>query len=199
LRQNVAVATSRISTEDPDLSPVLGELGDETAAKLSGELSSADARLTALVETLNERGGNGFASQGVVLESELSGQTMIRVLLEDAKGSVGFSAELRPKNFYGDEDHPWQPGRPPMVMETDGWDVGGEVTVRFKTRVQGRPYTIQEQVLELSDERYETAEEAVAAFAALCTRIEQLALSREPTLGGWKPEIPESVGGPPVA
>ena len=54
-------------------------------------------------------------------------------------------------------------------------------------------------MLELADERYETAEEAVAAFAALCERLDELALSREPTLAGWKPEIPESVGGPPVA
>src|SRR4051795_8851723 len=190
MRQNVAVATSRISTESPDLSPVLGELDEEAAARLSGELAAADDRLTELVETLNERGGNGFASQGIVLESELSGQTMIRVLLEDAKGSVGFSAELRPKNFYGDDDHPWQPGRPPMVMETDRWDVGGEVTVRFKTRVQGRPYTIQEQVVEIADERYETPGEAVAAFTALIDRLAQLALSHEPTLQGWKPEIP---------
>src|SRR5581483_405217 len=97
----------------------------------------------------------------VVLEQEISGQTMIRILLEDAKGSVGFAAELRPKNFYPDEQNPWQPGRPPMAMDTTGWDVAGEVTVRYKTRVAGRPYTIQEQVLEMPDERYDSPEEAV--------------------------------------
>jgi hypothetical protein len=186
-------------TEKPDLSPVLGEVEDAHANTLSEDLAETDAQLAELADTLNERGGNEFHTDGIVLESELSGQTMIKVLLEDAKGSVGFAAELRPKNFYGDEEHPWQPGRPPMVMDTEAWDVGGEVTVRFKTRVQGRPYTIQEQVLEIADERHETAEEAVAAFRAVCERLIGLALSNEPTLQGWKPEIPESVGGPPLS
>jgi hypothetical protein len=188
----------RIATERPELSPVLGELEEEQARTLTEGFADTDAQLAELTDTLNERGGNEFHTEGIVLESEVSGQTMIKVLLEDAKGSVGFTAELRPWNFYGHEDHPWQPGRPPMVMETDAWEVGGEVTVRFKTRVQGRPYTIQEQVLEIADERYGSADEAVAAFLAVCERLHKLALSREPTLAGWKPEIPESVGGPPL-
>ena len=100
-----------------------------------------------------------------MLESELSGQTMIRLLLEDAKGSVGFSAELRPQNFYGDEDYPWQPGRPPMVMETDGWDVGGEVTVRFKTRVAGTAvHDPGAGARARATSATSRAEEAVAAF-----------------------------------
>ncbi len=192
------MSATRIATEKPDLSPVLGELEEKQAASLTAELAAADEQLTGLIEELGERGGNGFHSDGVVLDEEISGQAMIRILLEDVKGAVGFSAELRPHNFYGDEDHPWQPGRPPMRMETDAWEVGGEVTVRFKTRVAGRPYTIQEQVLEIGDERYETPEEAVAAFAGVCDRLAKLALSRDPTLQGWKPEIPESVGGPPI-
>jgi hypothetical protein len=85
-----------------------------------------------------------------------------------------------------------------MIMDTEAWDVGGEITVRFKTRVQGRPYTIQEQVLEIADERHDTPNDAVAAFRAVCERLVGLALSRDPTVAGWKPEIPESVGGPPL-
>jgi hypothetical protein len=192
------VTATRISEERPDLSPVLGELDDEQAEKLSAELAAADERLTGLVATLDERGGNGFHSGGVVLEEEPSGQAMIRILLEDAKGAVAFAAELRPRNFFPDEFNPWQPGRPPMVMDRTGWDVAGEVTVRYKTRVAGRPYTIQEQLQEFADERHETPEEAVAAFAALCERLAELALSRDPTLQGWKPDIPESVGAPPL-
>ena len=191
------MATVRISTEQPDLAPVLGELGDESA-ELTAKLATADGKLTGIVETLNERGGNGFHSDGVVLETELSGQSMIKVLVEDAKGAVTFSAELRPGNFYGDEDHPWQPGRPPMVMSTDAWDVAGEVAVRFKTRVSGRPYTIQEQVYELAEKHFETASDAVEAFVGVCSKLADLALSREPTLPGWKPEIPAAVGGPPI-
>jgi hypothetical protein len=193
------VTAVRIATDTPDLSSVLGELEEEQATMLAEGLSETDAQLAELTDTLNDRGGNEFHTDGVVLETEVSGQTMIKALLEDGKGTVGFAAELRPRNFYGLEDHPWQPGRPPMVMDTDAWDVGGEITVRFKTRVQGRPYTIQEQVLEIADERYESADEAVAAFRAVCERLRKLALSREPTLAGWKPEIPESVGGPPLS
>ena len=77
----------------------------------------------------------------------------------------------------------------PTMYQT--WDVGGEVTVRYKTRVAGRPYTIQEQVLELEDERFESPEEAVRAFAALCERLASLALSREPR--------PTPPGGAPAA
>ena len=36
------------------------------------------------------------ASEGVLLETELSGQAMIRVLVENAKKSVSFAAEIRP-------------------------------------------------------------------------------------------------------
>jgi hypothetical protein len=192
------MSSERIS-EKPDLSAVLGDLDETQAAALTARLEAADQRLAALAETLNERGGVGFATEGIVLEKEWSGQAMIKVLLENEKRNVGFAAELRPQNFFGDEENPWQPGRPPMVMSTDAWDVTGEVSVRFKTRVGGRPYTIQEQVVELAEKRYETAEEAVDAFVATCEKLEELALSKDPKVAGWKPDIPESVGAPPIA
>ena len=190
--------TERI-TDNPDLSPVLGELAEEQAAALTEQLAGADERLEALAAQLNEADGVGFATEGVVVEQEWSGQAMIKMLVENEKRNVGFGAELRPQNFFGDENNPWQPGRPPMVMSTDAWDVAGEVSVRFKTRVGGRPYTIQEQVVELSEKRYESADEAVAAFVEACDKLIELALSKEPKVGGWKPDIPESVGAPPIA
>ena len=58
-------------------------------------------------------------------------------------------------------------------------------------RRDGRPYTIQEQVVELDEERYETPESAVEAFVAACEKLVELALSRDPTVAAWKPEIPE--------
>lgn len=183
----------------PDLSPVLGELEEAQASALTVLLDRADERLAALADTLNENGGVGFTTDGVVLEQEWSGQALIKTMVENEKGNVGFAAELRPRNFFGDENNPWQPGHPPMVMSTDAWDVVGEVSVRFKTRVGGRPYTIQEQVVDLPEKRYESAEAAVAAFVAACDRLIELALSKPPTLAGWKPEIPESVGAPPIA
>ena len=191
------MAAERI-TEKPDLSPVLGELDEEQAEALTSKLAGADERLAALADTLNERGGVGFTTEGVVLEREWSGQALIKVLVENEKRNVGFAAELRPQNFFGDEENPWQPGRPPMVMSTEAWDVAGEVSVRFKTRVGGRPYTIQEQVVELAEKRYDDAGEAVDAFVAACDKLVELALSKEPKVAGWKPDIPESVGAPPV-
>jgi hypothetical protein len=185
-------------TDKPDLSPVLGELDEEQAAGLTELLAGADERLAALAETLNENGGAGFATEGVVLEQEWSGQAMIRAMVENEKRNVAFAAELRPQNFFGDENNPWQPGRPPMVMSTDAWDVAGEVSVRFKTRVAGRPYTIQEQVVELTEKRYEDAGQAVEALVATCDKLIELALSKPPKVAGWKPDIPESVGAPPI-
>jgi hypothetical protein len=193
------MATTRISAEDIDLSPALGELDEAQRSKVVEQLTAADEKLSGLVDTLNERGGKNFATEGVVLESEFSGQSMIRILLEDEKGTVGFGAELRPRNFFGDPERPWAPGRPPMVMATDGWDVEGSVSVRFKTRVAGRPYTIQEQVVEIDEKRYESLDEAVEAFVAVCERLADLAVSREPTTKGWKPDAPESVGAPSIA
>jgi hypothetical protein len=190
---------ARIPTEKPDLAVVLGELDEEQAAKVAAPLEAVDARLTELAETLNERGGVGFNTDGVVLETEVSGQAMIVALVENEKRNVAFGAQLRPRNFYPDEDNPWQPGRPPMVMATDAWDVDGEVAVRFKTRVAGRPYTILENVHEISEKRYEDPVEAVEAFAAACQKLADLALSHEPNVKGWKPDIPESIGHPPIA
>jgi hypothetical protein len=198
LSKNDEMAATRV-TEHPDLSPVFGELDEERAERASERLAAADERLAGVVEILNERGGVGFASDGVALEQEISGQAMIKVLVENEKRSVGFAAELRPRNFFADADHPWQPGRPPLVMATDAWDVDGAVSVRYKTRVAGRPYTILEQIVELSEQRYDTVESAVEAFVAACEQLAELALSREPTLPGWKPEIPASVGAPPIA
>ena len=181
------MSTQRISTDNPDVSPVFGVLDDAQRARVVEQLTAADKRLAGVHDALNQQTGGGWETEGVVLETEVSGQAAIKVSIEDAKGTITFSAELRPRNFFGDEDNPWQPGRPPLVMATDAWDVEGSVDVRFKTRVSGRPYTIQEQVVELEERRHETPEAAAEAFAALCAELAELALSREPTVAAWKP------------
>lgn len=190
------MTTVRI-TERPDLAPILGELDEGITGNILDDLGGADAKLAGAADELNARGGADFTTEGVMLESEISEQTMIKTLVENVKGTVGFSAELRPRNFYGDAENPWQPGRPPMRMATDAWDVEGAVNVRFKTRVATRPYTIQEQVFALDEERYETPESAVGAFVGACEELVELALSRDLTVAAWKPEIPDEVGGPP--
>jgi hypothetical protein len=192
------VASTRI-TESPDLSPVFGELDDERTASVQERLAAVDAQLTALAGDLNEKGGIGFATDGVLLDTELSGQAMIRVLVENAKRNVSFAAEIRPANFFGDPENPWQPGQPPLKMWTESWDVEGALSVRFKTRVAGRPYTIQEQMVEIPEKRYVTIDATLKAFAAVADKLAELGRSREPTVEAWKPEIPESVGAPRVA
>ena len=186
-------------TESPDLSPVFGELDDERAASVQERLAAVDEQLSALAEELNEKGGVGFATEGVLLETELSGQAMVKVLVENAKRNVSFGAEIRPANFFGDEENPWQPGQPPMKMWTETWDVEGALSVRFKTRVAGRPYTIQEQVAEIPEKRFVTIDATLKSFAAAADKLVELGRSREPTVQAWKPEIPESVGAPPIA
>jgi hypothetical protein len=74
-------------------------------------------------------------------------------------------------------------------MATDGWDVDGGVSVRFRTRVANRPYTIQEQVVALEEQRHESPLEAVAAFVSLCERLAELVRSREATVEAWKPDL----------
>jgi hypothetical protein len=132
--------------------------------------------------------GSSWKTEGVVLTTELSGQASIDILVEEAGGKITFEAQLRPRNYFPTEEGMWTPGRPPLQMATDGWDVDGGVSVRFKTRVANRPYTIQEQVAELEEKRYGTAVEATEAFAALCAELAKLAHSREATVEAWKPD-----------
>ncbi len=185
-----AMGTTRISTEHPDLTPVFGSLDDEQRTRIVELIEAADTRLSAVRETLAERSGAQWNSDGVVLETSISGQASIDVLVEEASGKLTFSLQLRPRNYFPTEEGMWQPGRPPLVMATDAWDLEGSVDVRFKTRVAGRPYTIQEQVTELEERRYEGPVEAVEAFAALAEELSELALSREPSVEAWKPEEP---------
>ena len=101
-----------------------------------------------------------------MLETSDLGAGLDRRVVEEPAGKITFSAQLRPRNYFPTEEGMWQPGRRPLVMATDAWDVEGGVDVRFKTRVTGRPYTIQEQVVELAETRYEGPVEAVEAFAS---------------------------------
>jgi hypothetical protein len=188
------MATTRISTDHPDLAPVFGRLDDEQRARISEVLAEADSRLSAVVEKLAAQVETTWKAPGVVLETSPSGQASIDAIIEEAAGKLTFSLQLRPRNYFPTEMAMWQPGRPPLVMTTDAWDLEGGIDVRFKTRVQGRPYTIQERVIELEERRHETAVAAAEAFAALAEELAGLALSREPTVAAWRPEEPEQSG-----
>jgi hypothetical protein len=181
----------RISTDHPDLAPALGPLDEDQQARIAGLLEGADVKMTEAYEHLRAQ-GSAWTTEGVVLTTEISGQASLDVLLEESAGKITFEAQLRPRNYFPTEEAMWQPGRAPMVMATDGWDVEGGVKVRFRTRVANRPYTIQEQVVELEETRYESPVEAVEAFAAMCAKLSTLARSREATVESWKPDLATS-------
>ncbi|HEY4346434.1 MAG TPA: hypothetical protein VGM80_02520 [Gaiellaceae bacterium] len=174
-------------SESPDLTTVFGPLDDEQSARISELLEGAQARMTGVHEHLTAQGST-WKTDGVVVSNELSGQASVDILIEEANGKVTFEAQLRPRNYFPTEEGMWQPGRPPLKMATDGWDADGGVSVRFKTRVANRPYTIQEQVSELAEKRYATPVEAAEGFAAMCDKLAKLASSREPTVLAWKPD-----------
>ncbi len=181
------MATAHIP-EHPDLSPALGPLEGAQQERIFELLEAADAQISEAHEHLTGQ-GSVWKSEGVVLTTELSGQASIDVRVEETGGKITFEAQLRPRNYFPSEEAMWTPGRPPMVMATDGWDVDGGVSVRFRTRVANRPYTIQEQVVELAEQRFTTAVEAAEAFASLCEQLAQLARSREATVEAWKPDL----------
>lgn len=186
----------RIS-ERPDLAPVLGALTDEQQARIFELLEEADSRLSTVAEELAARSDFEWRYDGVVLALADSGQTSLEVLVEEANGKITFTAQLRPRNFFPTEAGMWAPGKPPLRMATDAWDVDGMVAVRFRTRVSGRPFTMQNQVVELAERRFEDPVAAVEAFAGLCADLAELARSREPSVEAWRPPEPE--GGDPAA
>jgi hypothetical protein len=173
-------------TDHPDLTPVFGRLDDEHRDRIDELLTEAHARLAETHEHLSSQGT--WHTEGVVITTEISGQASVDVLMEESAGKLTFEAQLRPSNYFPSEEAMWQPGRPPLVMATDGWDVDGAVSVRFRTRVAGRPYTIQEQVRQIEEARYDAPVAAAEAFAKVCEKLAKLATSREATVEAWKPD-----------
>lgn len=188
------MSTTRITTDRPDLSPVLGPLDEQQSEAVLAALAAADAQLMALLELLAEAELE-FHSDGVVLEQSDSGQASIDGVVRESAGQLTFSAQLRPRNYFPTEHGVWQPGRAPLRMATDAWDVDGGVAVRFKTRVAGRPARIQQQVVELEERRFESAVAAAEAFAARCRELVEAASSRAPTVEAWRPPD-EAASGP---
>jgi hypothetical protein len=184
------------TTEEHDITLVLGDLTDEQRSAIDEQLEAAGARLTELTASLAERSGRDtWRTTGVHVELFESGQTMIKGLVEDTDVDIEFNVELRPSNFF-DEARPWRPGEPPRHMGSGQWDVEGEVLVMRVAKVAGRKYTIQETAAELEESRHASPEEAVSAFAKYVDDLAELALSREPTTEAWQSDVDE-YGRPP--
>jgi hypothetical protein len=181
------------TTEEHDIALVLGDLTDEQRSTIDQQLDAVGAKLTELTATLAERSGRDtWQTGGVRVELFESGQTMIKGAVEDTDVDIEFNVELRPSNFFDETDRPWRPGQPPRPMSSSAWDVEGEALVMRVAKVSGRKYTIQENVAELDEQRFDTPEEAVAAFAKYVDDLAELALSREPTTEAWQSDVDES-------
>ena len=173
-----------ITADDLDLTPVFGELDDETKGRVLEGLREGNAALAALRDEL------GLEGDGLTLERYPSGQTEVSGILSGAEGKLTFEVGLRPRNFFSET--PWQPGHAPRPMVTDAWDVDGYVHVMVRRLVGGHKYTIQETGAEIEERRYESAAEAAAALADTCGQLAELARSREPTVEAWAPPEEES-------
>jgi hypothetical protein len=177
--------------EDFDISLVLGELDEERRAQVQEQLDGIDRRLEQLTETLAERSGReSWQTDNVRVEVFESGQSMIKAGVSDPEEGIEFGVELRPGNFF-DEGSPWRPGQPPRPMNTSAWDVEGEALVQRVAKVSGRKYTIQESVGELEEQRFDSPEEAVAAFARYVDDMAELAVSKDPTVAAWQSDVEE--------
>jgi hypothetical protein len=171
--------TQAITADDVDLAPVFGELDGETRTAVLAKLRRAEAELAALRDELALEGST------LALERYPSGQAEVASNLKGAEGKLTFEAGLRPRNFFSET--PWQPGCAPRSMTTDAWDVDGSVRVMVRRLVGRHKHTIQETGAEIEERRLDSPEEAAAALASVCSRLVELARSREPTVEAWAP------------
>jgi hypothetical protein len=169
-------------TADTDVGPVFGPLDDDERAAVLEQLLRVDERL----EELRDRLGDGWTTEGVELQTLPSGQASMRGQVARDDGSLTFSAELRPGNYFSDV--PWRPGEPPRPMETDAWDVDGAVYANVRRYLLNKKYWVQETVAETEPRRFTNAADAATGLLSAVAELTDLALSREPTVEAWAPE-----------
>jgi hypothetical protein len=167
---------------ETDVSPVFGALPEEQQAQVVEQLRLVDARLL----ELRERLGDDWASDGLLLESLPSGQASVRGEVRSQTGDVWFAAELRPRNYFS-EQNPWRPGQPPRPMQTDAWHVDAFVHVAVVRHVLNKKYRIEETAAEIEERRFDSAPEAAAGLLSAVVELTDLALSRDPTVEAWAP------------
>jgi hypothetical protein len=169
-------------TADTDVGPVFGGLDDDARAVVLERLLLVDERLV----ELRDRLGDGWATEGVELQTLPSGQASVRGQVARDDGSLTFAAELRPGNYFSDV--PWRPGEPPRSMETDAWDVDGVVYANVRRYLLNKKYWVQETVAESEARRFTSAADAAAGLLSAVAELTELALSRAPTVEAWAPD-----------
>jgi hypothetical protein len=170
---------------DTDLSTVFGELGDAEAA-VREHLASCDTLVAELRERLAQHSGKLWETDGLVLEELPSGQASIQAEIREGDGTLWFTAELRPRNYFS-EHNPWRPGQPPRPMQTDAWNVDGTAHVMVRRKVVNKKYNIEESAAEIEERSYSSSAEAAAGLLSVLDELSTLALSREATVEAWAP------------
>ena len=169
---------ARITTENPDLTTVFGELEDSRRRAVVMELARAEDCLLGLRDELIARTGDAWQSDALCLHTVTSGHASIDGYVENDE--LTFAVELRPRGSRALS--PSQPGDPPQAMPTDAWDVEAMVFV-----VSDAPVNYgQDTAAELPAGRHERAEEAAAALADVCAELRRLALARPAEAAAWR-------------
>lgn len=170
---------------ETDLSPVFGALGDAEAS-VRGHLETCDARLAELRERLAEHSGALWETEGLVLEQLPSGQASVQGEVRAGDGTLWFTAELRPRNYFS-EHNPWRPGQPPRPMQRDAWNVDGVAHVMVRRKVVNKKYTIEETAEEIEERSFTDPVEAAAGLLSVLDELSTLALARDATIEAWAP------------
>ena len=164
-----------------DIGPVFGELTPDVREAVLGQLRLADEQLQALLGEF----GDGWSSDGLLLETLPSGQASVHGRVARDDDSLAFIAELRPADYF--PEVPWRPGDPPRVMLADAWTVDGLVQVNVRRFLLNKKYWVRETAAEIAERRFEDAVEAASTLVATLTALSGLARAREPTVEAWAP------------
>ena len=170
----VFVEATRITTEQPDLTPVFGTLTPDQKDSLLASLRRAEDSLFAFRDLLAAE-SDRWECRGVTLDTYPSGQASITGYVENPNG-LSFGVELAPKNSW--DGAPWEPGQERKVMSYEGWDLTGEVWAtpdRYGNTVVG----------ELPPRRANNPESACEALLDVCQELRELAFRRPPTNEAW--------------
>ena len=158
------------SPRSPTSRPSSASSRRSRGAALTEQLAGADERLAKLAETLNERGGVGFATEGSCSRRSGRARRLIKMMRREREAATSASPPSSAAELLRRRGQPVAAG-PPADGDGDrrvGRRRRGVGALQDAGRRDG-PTRSRSRSLELGEKRYETPEEAVEAFVA-CLR-----------------------------
>ena len=146
-----------------------------------------------MTATLAERSGrDSWTTTGVHVELFESGQTMIKGVVEDTDGGDRVQRRAPPEQLL-------RRGAPVAARASRrGSMATGAVGRRGRgardaasPRSRAASTRSRRRAAELEEQRYDSPEAAVAAFAKYVDDLVELALSRDPTTAAWQSDVDE--------